>query len=852
MHRFGLVLLASIAIAACCDGAPSPLAQVAPAPRHGRIHGRAPGTYAAEKLAEAQEVAGSTAAVRLMLADDPDAPALLDAANVAVDARPESFAILPSGTGAVVVGRDESGILYGALELVERLQAEGAAALPPAAAVAGAPATPIRGANLFLAMREKHEGSWWFLDESFWERYLDLLARARMNFLDLQGMYDVERAVFPNALLYFGRSASHPEVGAPEAERAANLGMLQRVVAMARERGIRVGLLVNRGDDSLLAKKNDATLDPEALAVYTREAAASVAREVPDLWRMGFRIGESKQSASFFARTFVAGVREVSPTMGIYTRTWLASKEDIVSLAHGAGDLLIESKLNGEQIGAPYPIAGGLFTEGARFVNYSYQDFLTWPEPYTFVFQIWGGGTHRIFRHASFARAKRLLAGVGMGGSRGFSLLATHAFMPQRDFYHAKAEDRFSRWSFRRDELEYLLYGRLAYDPATPEQVFRDALRRRTGTDALWDAVQAAGEIVPWIQAGHTCGADQRQFAPDLEWGGTVGMWASPAGSTEAQGICGTGYHGPYDTFAVASPHATARALLAGEPLPTLSSLEVARIALDAAARAREAAEVAVDPELAEARDVVRECVALADLGAYFGHKLRAATALAVYDGSGRLDYLGEAMRDTDRADRAWEALGRDTSYIAPFHEPMRMIRLGMPVYHWTMQGTLADPASIYAVVVAPRAIAGDPSTLPPAHEWLRASRPEGPGLASIEAAPPERRGAAWRVTVTLAHDVGDGAEVRLRYKDFSALADWQTAAAQGGGARFEAEAPGLGEAAFFAIEVRDGASHAWTYPDVRAGAPYVIADTRGLSIAPEAGAVAAPAGGALIWTTPP
>jgi hypothetical protein len=848
MSRAGALLLALITVAACSDGTPSTSAPdaariSADPPRAGRIRGRAPVTYAAEKLAEALREAGSTADVRLLLADDPEATALLAAANVAVDTRPESFAVLPSGSGAVVVGRDETGALYGALELVERLQAEGAAALPPPAAVTEAPATPIRGANLFLALPEKHESAWWFRDEVFWDAYLDLLARARINFLDLQGMYDVGRAVFPNALLYFGHSASHPEVGVPEEERAANVTMLRRVVDMARERGIRVGLLSNRGDDSLLAK-NDGKLDPAALAVYTREAAASVARDVPALWRMGFRIGESKENASFFADSFIGGVREGSETMGIYTRTWLAAKDDILTLAHASGDLLIESKLNGEQIGAPYPIAGGLY--------YSYQDFLTAPEPYTFIFQIWGGGTHRIFRHASYARAKRLLEGVKLGGSRGFSLLATHAFMPQRDFYHAAAEDRFSPWAFRRDELEYLLYGRLAYDPGTPEQVFRDVLRRRTGTDALWDAVQAASEIVPWIQAAHTCGADQRQFAPDLEWGGTVAMWASAADSTDAKATCNTGYHGPYDTFALASPRETAHALVAGEPLATLSSLEVARLVLDAAARAREAAHVAVDEGRAEARDVVRECVALADLGDYFGHKLRAATALAVYDESGRLDYLGEATHDTTRADHAWEALGRDTGYIAPFHEPMRMIRLGMPVYHWAMQKTLADPASIDAVVVAPRSITGDPAALPPASTWLHAGRPEGPGLASIEATPPEHGGASWHVAVTLAQGVGAGAQVRVRYKGFSALADWQSEPAQGSGAHFEADVPGLGAAGFLAVEVRDPMAHAWSYPDVRTSAPYVVVDTRGVSAAPEAAAVAAPAGHALVWSAPP
>jgi len=41
--------------------------------------------------------------------------------------------------------------------------------------------------------------------------------------------------------------------------------------------------------------------------------------------------------------------------------------------------------------------------------------------------------------------------------------------MPVRDDYHAMDVDRFSPWAFGRDELQYQMFGRLAYDPTTPE-----------------------------------------------------------------------------------------------------------------------------------------------------------------------------------------------------------------------------------------------------------------------------------------------------------------------------------------------------------------------------------------------
>src|SRR5262249_46871654 len=156
-----------------------------------------------------------------------------------------------------------------------------------------------------------------------------------------------------------------------------------------------------------------------------------------------------------------------------------------------------------------------------------------------------------------------------------------------------------------------------------------------------WDAVQAASDIVPWIQSAHTCGPDQRNFAPELELGGTVAFWASAADAAPPPHACSTtGYHGPFDDFAIAGPSDEAGRLPAGPPPPRAAPSEGARRVLADAAAARAAASAAVDPANVEARDVVRECLALADLGEYFAHKLRAATALAVHAGSGHPDWL--------------------------------------------------------------------------------------------------------------------------------------------------------------------------------------------------------------------
>jgi hypothetical protein len=714
--------------------------------------------------------------------------------------------------------------MYGALELVERVQAGDS--LPPASPFTGTPDQPIRAGTLYLVLPKRGESqdSWWFYDESFWDEYLDLFARAHLNVLDLHGVYVLETTIFPNSLLYFGTSPSLPDVGIPQAVRDRNLAMLRKVVAMAAARGIKVALMTYRSDLSLDGQAPPPALSDDQVRTYTREAAADIVRSVPDLWRIGFRIWESTHDASWYVNTFVAGVRDTGTGVKLYSRSWGTSKSNMIAIANAAGnDMVVEVKYNGEQLGAPYVIAGGMFS-GSGWWNYSYEDYLEAPDPFTFVFQIRSGGTHRLFREASYARARSATIAAKLGASHGFSLEPPHAYFPGRDDYHRLPGDRFSPWTFRRDELEYLLFGRLGYDPSTPEATFRRILAHRTGTDTLWDAVQAASDVVPFIQAVHTCGPDQRHFAPDLEWGGPVGYWAKPSVAKDPASPCNSGYHGSFDTLSFASPFEAAQAAVAGHALSKISPIEVARIVLHDAEVARAAESAPIDPANVEARDVVRECIALADLGDYFGHKLRAATALAVYGASGAAEYLDAARIETNIADQSWTRLAADTAYIAPFLEVMRMANLGTPVYHWSLQVPHLDddPKSIDAfaaqVTKRPRSVAVPPSSL-----LLAAARPAGPGLISLDVHPTANGQQA--VEATFAEPLPRGAIVHVLWKEFSGFADWHRAHAVLRRGVYGVQLPKADNSGFFAVEVQapgDNLPTGWRYPDALQGAPYL------------------------------
>jgi hypothetical protein len=796
-----------------------------------------PVDFGKSDLSSALAQTGSAASVDVVTVDDARAAPALAAAGATLDPRPESFAIVPAAGGALVVGGDAVGAMYGAFELAEQLRLGGGTM--PALPVARAPTTGIRGYNPHIEMPENGEDCWYFLDASFWAGYLGELAHARIDWLDLYAVQSLQSSRQVNVLRYLATSPSFPQVGIPAGKRAANVAMLQTIVQMAAVRGIRVSLLSGRSDLDACGDDGAASLCPLAsqadLETYTREAVQDLATQVPGLWRIGVRIGESYEDAGFYARTYLAALDAVGGAVGFYTRTWLSNLADVTTLATSPGGQgsLVEAKFSMEQYGPPYVPQNGSWAQGPADwkPSYLYEDYLDGDEPFTFVFHVWNSATYRFFRFASPDRTRRALASMQQLSPRvaGFTVQAAHALESQHDWWHARPEDRYSPWTYARDELEPTLYGRIGYDPTTSDTALRAVLAGRVGTDAFWDAERAGSDVVAWIVTAHACGPDSRDFMAQLEWVGPVGYWAArpnadPGSFTHV--TCVDQYHGPLDTFGVASPYEAAQDLVAGRATARISPVDVALQADADVATLRAAAQVPYDASSAWARDVSRECGVLADLGDYFAHKLRGATALAVFQATGASAWMSAARTETEAADAAWRALATDTSaYFVSFTDPYRTAppQLGGGVPDWSAQAAFLpdDPASLDAVASAvtanPPAFAG---TLPDPVTWLHAARPSHPD-AALSVQPQDPRAASWTVTVTVP-GAPDGTTVTVWAKAFTSTSDWLPSPASGSGSTFTATIPGTGGGALFAAEIVESPTVAWRAPDPRTAMPYV------------------------------
>ncbi len=226
---------------------------------------------------------------------------------------PESFSITFKKDVVAIQAPDKNGALYGALELAERILRQGDTALK-GNPVTGRPFLRDRGWNIFLTLPWDYAASntdydpaalvdpdrWWFANEGFWRTLFDQMARARLNWIDLHGTWDVSVTDAPNLYAYFIQSDRFPKVGVSPEIKAANLRRLNTIIRMAHARGVRVSLMAYEARFRTPHAPSPYPENEADLYAYTREVVEKMIRQAPELDAIGFRIGESGHGEAFF------------------------------------------------------------------------------------------------------------------------------------------------------------------------------------------------------------------------------------------------------------------------------------------------------------------------------------------------------------------------------------------------------------------------------------------------------------------------------------------------------------------------------------------------------------------------
>ncbi|MBS1712866.1 MAG: prolyl oligopeptidase family serine peptidase [Armatimonadetes bacterium] len=661
---------------------------------------------------------------RAALERDLGAKASLVDVRIVPGSSKESFEIKVKGGKVTVTGSDPNGAMYGALEFAERVRIQGEKAWRHD--VSARPFLPDRGLNLFLTLPwnvAKNDTDtdvaaltdperWWFQNDSYWTSLLDLMAESRLNWLDIHGCWDISVTDAPNLYAYFVTSPSFPKVGVPQTVKDANLARLNKVIDMAHARGIRVSLMSYQANLKIPQNREVPYQETEATVyAYTREAVEQMVRKAPGLDAIGFRIGESGKSESFF-KCYQEAVDRSGKPIPLITRSWITRRQNVLPLARASKDFTVEIKYNGEQWGAPYQIAGGRM---ANWYSYSFEDYLsdagdakknakTWPgwptegggrwpgNPYKIVWQVRANGTHRIFPFHNPDWVRRSIRVMRTGTASGYTIEGPDAYYPKDPLYYlADPDDKYCDWTHQRDELYWMEWGRLGYDPETPDSVFEAKLKDWFGdaSGTVSKAWTAASLIVPTAFLSGAFGSDHRDHAPELETGGST---------YDAVTLR------PLDESAVRAPADDAMQTALGlkdgrRPVQDLAAL-LERFALDA----RAIRDVTPDRIPVKGKARFKEIQAAVEMLSHLGfyHAIKAETATELADSmrqTGRPGLSQSSASAPDSLVDAWKRLSDspEARFYRPFTERLRM---HTNTFHWAslLKSVQDDAASLRAL----------------------------------------------------------------------------------------------------------------------------------------------------------
>ncbi|MEO7142015.1 MAG: hypothetical protein ABI165_00770, partial [Bryobacteraceae bacterium] len=529
---------------------------------------------------------------------------------------PESYRIDPGR----ISGGDLRGLMYGLLEAAGQIRLSGR--LTPAK---GSPATPIRGIRVFVHNRDLDRE--WFYSKQYWQDYFDTLARDRFNRFNLVFAHQTNYLAPPYP--FWVAVGKFPEVRVPglsAVERDKNLEMLRYISQNAADHGIdfTLGIWEHNIQRGMTPEVEGLTADN--IGPYSYAALKQVLAACPAIRSVQMRTNSESgipndRQVAFYRDWVFRALREAGRRVTLDLRGW-AMQQGMLDAVEGAGaPLRISSKYWAEDMGRPYQPA-------ETFPGYSFIDFLEKPRPYDFFWEVWALGSHRLLLWGDPEFVRRAVPTFRLSGSSGFEIdppLAQKGFGNRPGVwgvFTAAQKDRvFWKWEFGRYWYFYFLWGRLSYDPQTPDKAWMAEMKSRFGAAAadVADAYRQSSTVLSEIVTAHL--ADPNMYIwPEINPGGLIDAYKDVR---------------PSDWRTIATIPEAVRNRLDGvasakqTPLETAELLNAAAVATErAVARAR----AKVAGENREWRSSEPDFLVLAALARYHARKQVAAYDLTLFD----------------------------------------------------------------------------------------------------------------------------------------------------------------------------------------------------------------------------
>ena len=387
-----------------------------------------------------------------------------------------------------VIASDETGAMYGTLDLAEQVRLT--KGLDHVRERVSNPRFPFRAIkfNLPWSSYRPSENPAMSLhvetcrDLQFWQQFLDMMAENRFNVLSLWNLHP---------FTYMIRPEGYPQA-CPFSDRelARWQRFWRRLFAMARDRGIETYIVNwNIVVSPEFAKaygvreRNDTS---ELVREYTRRCVTQVIDEYGDLTGLGVTLADwmnnmtPREREDWIAETFVAGMKQAKRPVKFIHRSVLAGSPTemrrVIDDAKLPDPVWVEVKFNWShghstpRLAITHDYSSGQIDE--RFWNPRPTNYhIAWMIRNEDFFILRWGQPDFIRRHIAI-NGHDYVGGYFIG---------SEGYIPAKEYAHRPDEHVTWQYAFEKQWLFYKLWGRLLYDPCTPDEVFVGEFDRRYG-----------------------------------------------------------------------------------------------------------------------------------------------------------------------------------------------------------------------------------------------------------------------------------------------------------------------------------------------------------------------------------
>lgn len=845
----------------------------------------APGRWATERLehaltekgfrvARSARVDEADPASLCILVAGPNSP-LARAAGVTAPSDPEGLAIGcgPLGSRRVLVasGGGVRGLVYALTEIAEAVHDDPDGALRPAKIWSEKPANPVR--SVMRSFTSSVEDKAWFHDRDFWRRYLSMLVAQRFNRFNLSfGLgYDAPNRLI-DTYLYFAYPflVSVPgynvrATNLSDAERDKNLEMLRFVSDEAALRGMefQLGLWTHAYEWTNSPEANHVItgLTPQTQAPYSRDALALLLKECPGISGVTFRVhGESgvpEGSYDLWKTIFDGCVRDGQRQRIDMHAKGMTNEMIAVALASGS-EFTISPKFWAEHLGLPYHQAAIRQTEmprrakgagpyaasdGARsFLRYGYGDLMAEDRRYGILTRVWPG-TQRLLLWgdpafaAGYGRAMSFCGGLGAEIFEPLSFKGREGSgQPGDRGGYADASLRAAGADFEKYQITYRYWGRMLYNPKGDPQGWRRQFRRDYGAAATSAEVvlRHASRILPLLTSAHLPSASNNTFWPEMYTNMPIAA-ADPHGPyTDTPSPKRFGSVSPLDPQLFSRIEDHVDALLLGKRDGRYSPVEVAQwleeLSHSVFEHLAEAEKASVDRNSPAFRRLSIDVRVQGSLGRFFGQKLRAGIAFALYERTGDVAAKTEAVQLYQSARQAWADIIAVTSgvYVSDVAFGDAPFKRG----NWSdrLAAIDSDLAALQAVALAVPVSGPVAPSLVARILKDTVGHPKRAAVAATHVVPAGfHRGTAVALSLAFPGDHPQKS-VLLHYRRVNQSLGWQVAAMQSNANAWTGQIPSpYSDSAFplqYYFEPSDADGRPWLYPGLGmalANQPYFV-----------------------------